>query len=133
MSKILVNTRKAYQTDPKGSFSQAVRVGSLIYTTGLTARDVNGEIIGKGDVRVQAKQVFENIKNILASQGATMDDIVKRTIYVRDIKQVPEVYKVMSECFTNPASFPACTCIQPANLANPDYLVEGEVVAAVKE
>lgn len=133
MNKILVNTKNAYQTDPKGTFSQAVRAGNLIYTTGLTARDVTGKIIGKGDVRVQARQVFENIKNILASQGATMDDVVKRTIYMRDIKQLPEVYKVMSEYFTNPSSFPACSCIQPANLADPDYLVEVEVVAAVKE
>ncbi|MBI4637031.1 MAG: RidA family protein [Candidatus Rokubacteria bacterium] len=133
MGKVLVNTKDAYQTDPKGSFSQAVRVGNLIYTTGLTARDVNGKIVGKGDIRFQAKQVFENIKNILAAEGATMDDVVKRTIYMRDIKQLPEVYQVMREYFTNPSSFPACSCIQPANLADPDYLVEVEVVAAVKE
>jgi 2-iminobutanoate/2-iminopropanoate deaminase len=133
MNKVLIKTKDAYQTQPEGTFSQAVRVGDLIYTTGLTARDVNGKIVGKGDVRFQAKQVFENIKNILAAEGATMDDIVKRTIYMRDIKQLPEVYAVMREYFTNPSSFPACSCIQPANLADPDYLVEVEVVATVRK
>lgn len=128
-NKVTINTPQVYRTDPKGVFSQAVRVANLIYTTGITARDVGGDIVGKGDVRVQAKQVFDNIKRILASQGATMDDVVKRTIYMRDINQLPVVYEVMAEYFKNPDAYPACACIQPADLAHPDYLVEVEVVA----
>ena len=63
--KKVIKIRDVYETNPDGVYAQATRVGNLIYTTGITPRDPSGEIVGKGDVRVQSKQVLENIKRLL--------------------------------------------------------------------
>lgn len=132
ITKLSFNPPGVAAPDPAATYSQAVRVGNLIFTAGQTARDASGNIIGKGQIRAQARQVFENIKRVLASQGATMDDVVKRNLYLKEIKDLPEVYEVMGEYFTDSRTFPACACIQAAELAHPDYLLEVEVVAALK-
>lgn len=132
MPRISANPEGVSKPDPAATYSQVVRVGNLIFTSGQTARDASGEVVGKGDVHAQAKQVFENIKTVLESQGATMDDVVKRNLYLKNIEQLPEVYKVMAQYFRNASTYPACACIQAKELADPDYLLEIEVVATVK-
>lgn len=131
-TRLSVNPPDVAKPDPAGTYSQAVRAGNLIFTAGQTARDVSGNIVGKGDIRAQARQVFENIKRVLASQGGTMNDVVKRTLYLKNIKDLPEVYEVMAQYFTDSTAYPSCACIQAAELAHPDYLLEVEVVAAAR-
>lgn len=133
MPKISANPQGVSKPDPGATYSQVTRVGNLIFTSGQTARDASGKVIGKGDIHAQARQVFENIKTVLASQGASMDDVVKRNLYLKQIQHLPEVYKVMAQYFPNASAYPACACIQAAELADPDYLLEIEVVATVKE
>jgi reactive intermediate/imine deaminase len=129
MAKITINPQGVSKPDPDATYSQGTRVGNLIFISGQTARDASGTIVGKGDIHAQARQVFENIKTVLASQGASMDDVVKRNLYLKNIKHLPEVYKVMAQYFPNPKAFPACACIEAAELADPDYLLEIDVVA----
>lgn len=131
-TRVSLNPPDVAKPDPAGTYAQAVRVGNLIFTAGQTAKDASGDIVGKGDIRAQARQVFENIRRVLASQGGTMDDVVKRTLYLKHIKDLPEVYEVMARFFTNPHAYPSCACIQAAELAHPDYLLEVEIVAALK-
>lgn len=119
--------------NPAGSYSMGVRVGNLIFTSGQAAKDASGKVVGKNDIRMQTKQTFENIKHILESQGATMDDVVKRTLYLKNVDDLPVVYEVMAEYFTNPETYPACACIEASRLANPDYLIEIEVLAAKQQ
>ena len=64
---------------PAGDYSQGVKVkgGTLVVISGQVAWDVQGNLVGKGDIRAQTRQVFENLKNMLASAGATFHDVVK--------------------------------------------------------
>ncbi len=101
-------TKVCYNTgasDPgtAGSYKQAVRVGNLIFTAGQTSKDTKtGKVIHYGDIRAQTHRIFQNIKGLLAAQGATLNDIVKRTIFLKNIKDLEAVYEVMSEYFTEP-------------------------------
>jgi len=63
------------------AYTQLVRAGNTLYLAGQTAVNEKGELIGKGDMRAQVRQVYENLKSLLASQGATFDHLVKITIY----------------------------------------------------
>jgi reactive intermediate/imine deaminase len=133
MTKVVSNPSDLYAPNPAGTYSMSVRAGNLIFTSGQAAKDATGTVVGKNDILVQARQTFENIRRVLAAHGATMDDVVKRTLYLKDIKHLPDVYKVMAEYFTDAKTHPACTCMQVAELPNPDYMLEIEVVAAVKD
>ena len=59
--------------------------GKLVFVSGILSRNAKGEIVGKGDMAAQIRQVFENIKTALAAAGATMDDVVKRQTFTTDI------------------------------------------------
>src|ERR1700760_1508277 len=61
--------------------------GKLVFISGQVARDKQGNLVGKGDLRAQTVQVFENLKAALASAGATFNDVVKINWYVKDYKQ----------------------------------------------
>lgn len=143
MNKMTANAKKStkicYNTgasDPgtAGCYRQAVRVGNLIFTAGQTSKDPKtGEVIHYGDVRKQTHRIFQNIKGLLAAQGATMNDIVKRTIMLKNIRDLEAVYEVMAEYFPDPDNYPACSCFVAHELAKRDYMVEIEVIAAVPE
>ena len=68
-------------TSQPTAYTQLVRAGKTLYFAGQTAVNEKGELIGKGDMRAQVRQVYENLKSLLASQGATFDHLVKITIY----------------------------------------------------
>jgi 2-iminobutanoate/2-iminopropanoate deaminase len=123
-------------SDPKGvgCYRQAVRVGNLIFTAGQTSKDPEtGKVIHYGDIRAQTHRIFKNIEGLLAAQGATMNDVVKRTIMLKNIRDLEAVYDVMAEYFTDPDQHPACSCFVAHELANRDYMVEIEVIAVVPE
>src|SRR6478735_7361114 len=58
-------------------FSQAVRAGGLIFLAGQTPVDENAQLVGEGDIRAQTRQVFENMKTVLANAGSSLDDLVE--------------------------------------------------------
>lgn len=131
--KICYNTG-ASNPGTVGCYKQAVRVGNLIFTAGQTSKDPKtGEVIHYGDVRKQTHRIFQNIKDLLAAQGATMNDIVKRTIMLKNIRDIEAVYEVMAEYFKDPENYPACSCFVAHELAKRDYMVEIEVIAAVPD
>jgi len=70
------------QTPPGYSHAVEVSGGRTIYVSGQVAMDASGAVVGQNDFRAQAKQVFENLKTVLAASGATLDDVVKFTHYV---------------------------------------------------
>ena len=77
----------------------------------------------------QAKQIFTRIKSICEAAGASLDDVVKLTIYMVDIKNNTEVWRARRECFSG--DFPASTLVEVRSLAGPETLVEIEAVAYV--
>jgi enamine deaminase RidA (YjgF/YER057c/UK114 family) len=106
--------------------------GKLVFIAGQVARDGQGNLVGKGDLRAQTVQVFENLKAALASAGATFNDVVKINWYIKDYK--PESLMLLREVrsmYVNKDTPPASTLIGVAALAQEDYLLEVEAVAAI--
>jgi enamine deaminase RidA (YjgF/YER057c/UK114 family) len=99
-----------------------------IFVSGQLARDRHGNVVGKGDMRAQLRQVGENLKAALAAAGATLNDIVKATTYVTDIEEFFRHVDVRMEYF---GALPASTTVEVRRLAQPDLLVEIEVIAVV--
>jgi enamine deaminase RidA (YjgF/YER057c/UK114 family) len=106
--------------------------GTTIYISGQVSVNEKGEIVGKGDLRAQTVQTFENLKRALAAAGATLRDVVKSNLYVVRLKpeHVPLIREVRSRYF-NMQQPPASTLVGVEALVNPDWLIEIEVVAVI--
>ena len=103
--------------------------GRLLYVSGQVAWDASGAIVGKGDVRAQARQTFENLRQVLRAAGGDLKDLMKITTYITKIEDVPAVAEGRAEVFQG--ELPASTLIVVKSLFHPDFLIEVEGVAAV--
>jgi len=83
-----------------GPYSQAVKVGNFVYTSGQIALTPAGEFLDS-DVKTQAKQVCENLKAVLEAAGAKIEDVVKTTIFLDDINNFTAVNEVYGEYFSH--------------------------------
>ena len=115
------------------AFSDAVRVRArdikdVIYVSGMVATDKKGKIVGMGDMKAQTRQALKNVKAALARFGATMDDVVKVTVYVTDLSRFNDIHEVRREFFQKGA-YPASTLVKVAGLVREDYMIEIEAVA----
>ena len=124
------------RTNPKGlstptGYSHVVstRGGRTIYIAGQVAFDASGQVVGKGDLAAQTRQVFENLAIALKAAGASFSSVVKANYYMRDASQVALVREIRSKYFTS--ELPASTLVEVSKLANPDLLIEIEVIAVV--
>jgi 2-iminobutanoate/2-iminopropanoate deaminase len=118
---------------PMGTYSQAVRVETgdavWIHVSGQIAIDLEGNLVGPGDVRAQTRQVFENLRAILAANGATFADVVKIGTYLTTLDDLAGMREVRGEYLT--AEPPASTAVQVVALVVPDALIEIDLVAVV--
>jgi reactive intermediate/imine deaminase len=105
--------------------------GRTIYVSGQVAFDAQGQIVGRGDLAAQTRQVFANLEIALKAAGATFDDVVKTNYYMLDASQVQVVREIRAKYFTR--ALPASTLVEVRRLANPDWLIEIEAVAVVPE
>jgi len=112
----------------KFGFAAGILSGNIIHTCGLVAFDADGQVIGGADIVEQTRQVFENMKTILALGEATMDDVVKITTYLPDLSLYKGFAQVRAEAFPN--GIPASTAVSAA-LVLPELLVEIEAVAVI--
>jgi len=99
----------------------------LVFVAGQLARDKQGNVVGKGDMGAQIRQVGENIKAALAAAGATLADIVKTNTYVTDMDEFFRHVDVRMQYFG--AAMPTSTTVEVRRLAHPDFMVEIEVMA----
>ena len=99
----------------------------MIFIAGQLARNSQGNVVGKGDMRVQLRQVGENVKAALEAAGASLSDLVKITTYVTDIEAFFNHVDVRMEYFG--AALPTSTTVEVRRLADPDFLVEIEAIA----
>lgn len=83
-----------------GPYSQAVKVGNMVYTSGQIALTPNGEFLDE-DVKTQTKQVCENLKAVLEAAGAKIENVVKTTIFLDDINNFAAVNEVYGEYFSH--------------------------------
>jgi len=106
----------------------------LVFVAGQVANNREGKLVGKDDLKAQTVQVFENIKTALAAAGATFDDVVKITWYVKGYK--PEYLPTLRDVrntYVNKATPPASTLVEVAALFQDDYLLEVEAIAVIPE
>jgi len=119
---------------PRG-YTHAVTAtsGKMVWISGQVAFNVKGEVVGKGDLRAQTTQVYENLKNALAAAGATTADVVKLNTYVVDFKpeNLAAIREVRSQYFPLD-NMPASTLVGVQALAFEGLLIEVEAVAMVK-
>lgn len=107
-----------------------VKGGTMVFVSGLLARDREGNVIGKGDMGAQIRQVGENLRIALESAGATLEDLVRTTTYVTDIEEFFRHVEVRQN-YLGPA-LPTSTTVEVRKLAHPDLLVEIEAFAVIE-
>ena len=115
--------------DPYEPFrlSQGFRVGELLFISGQTAIDEQGEIVGAGDFDAQAEQAFGNLRRVLEAGGSSLERIVKVTIFLTDMGNFPKIVELRGQWFTPP--YPADTIVEVTSLALPELEIEIEAIA----
>ncbi|EKV00681.1 endoribonuclease L-PSP, putative [Leptolyngbya sp. PCC 7375] len=125
--------RRIIQTDqapaPVGPYNQAiVASGEMVFASGQVALDpATGALVGEGDVAAQTKQCLDNLTAVLAAAGATMADVVKTSVFLKDMNDFATVNGVYAKYFDE-ATAPARACVEVARLPK-DVLVEIECIA----
>ncbi|MGI6366550.1 MAG: RidA family protein [Bacillota bacterium] len=127
MNKTIISTEKAPAAI--GPYSQAVRVGDLVFTSGQIALKPDTGDLVQGDVQAQTRQCMDNVKAILEAAGTSLDNCVKCTLFIKDMNQFGQINEVYGTYFgDNP---PARACVEVARLPK-DVLIEVEAIALVK-
>lgn len=119
------------QAKPVANYQMATRQesGRLVYISGQVAWDAEGNTVGRGDIRAQARQVFQNLRQVLQEAGGDLSDLLKITTYVTRLDDYPSVVEVRQEFF--PDGLPASTLIVVESLFHADWLLEVEGMAAI--
>ena len=108
--------------------SQAIKVGNLIFTSGMTARDPRTGQLIEGDIEKQTERIILNLKAILEAAGSSLDNVVKVTVFLTDIRDFEGMNKAYRKFF--PKEPPARSTVEVSKLAVP-ALIEIEMVVAV--
>lgn len=128
---VIVCDKVARATGPY-SCGNRVKTGTdLIFVSGQVAEDINGNTVGKGDIVRQTEQVLTNMQNVLAVCGASLADVVKVTVFLRNMENRGAVAEVRKRFFKD--NLPASTLVEVNKLANEDWLIEIEAVAVVPQ
>lgn len=112
-------------------FSQGVKVGNTVFVSGQLSRDAAGNVIGKGDMAAQTRQVVLNLQRVLRAAGAELRHVVKLTVFVTDMSRISEAWKVREEFFAGHP--PASTGVEVSRLTHPDFLIEMEAIAVIED
>ena len=124
MEKKIISTDKAPAAI--GPYSQAVKAGDIIYTSGMIpVIPQTGEIVD--GVEAQARQVLTNVRSLLEASGSSMDKVIKTTVFIKDMNDFAKINAVYAEFFEE-GSYPARSCVEVARLPK-DVLMEMEAIA----
>ncbi|MCI9052322.1 MAG: RidA family protein [Lachnospiraceae bacterium] len=121
--------KKAISTDKApaaiGPYSQAIEVNGMIYTSGAIPVNPETQMIPEG-VEAQADQAICNMKAILEAAGTTIENVIKTTVFIKDMNDFTKINEVYAKHFTG--TFPARSCVEVARLPK-DVLLEIEAIA----
>ena len=126
MEKKIISTDKAPAAI--GPYSQAIKAGDIIYTSGMIpVIPQTGEIVS--GVEAQARQVLTNVRSLLEASGSSMDKVIKTTVFIKDMDDFAKINAVYAEFFEE-GSYPARSCVEVARLPK-DVKVEIECIASL--
>lgn len=110
-----------------GPYSQGVTLENLVFTSGqIPVNPANGEV--SADIKEQTRQSLENVKAVLAAAGATLENVFKTTVFIKDMNDFAAINEVYATFFTGDV-LPARSCVEVARLPK-DVKVEIEVIAS---
>jgi 2-iminobutanoate/2-iminopropanoate deaminase len=127
-----MSEKKVIQTDlaPQaiGPYSQAVQMGTLLFTSGQIPLTKDGELV-QGGIKEQAMQVLENLKAVLNAAGCDLTDVIKTTVFIKDMNEFAELNEIYEQYFGQ--TKPARSCVEVARLPK-NVRVEIECIASLK-
>ena len=126
MKNEVINTTKAPAA--LGPYSQAIKAGNTIYVSGQIPLVPETMEIISDDVQEQTKQSLENVKAVLEAAGASLNDVVKASVFIKDMNDFAKINEIYATYFTD--NKPARACVEVARLPK-DVKVEIEVIAVV--
>lgn len=128
----MFNTKETYPNQSlDNDLCQAVRAGNTVYLRGQVGTDFGGNLVGPGDPRAQAEQAMKNVKQLLEEAGSDLGHIVKITTYITDPRFREPVYREVGKWLKG--IYPVSTGLVVAGLAQPEWLMEIDVIAVIPE
>lgn len=126
MEKTIISTNSAPAAI--GPYSQAIKFGNIVYTSGQIPIDPASGIVVNEGIEAQTRQVLNNLKEVLLASGASLENVVKTTVFIKSMEDFAKVNGVYSEFFAeNP---PARSCVEVSRLPK-DVMIEIEAVAYI--
>ncbi len=126
MSEV-ISTKKA--PGAIGPYSQGMKSGNMIFTSGQLGLNPETGELENSDIRKEAKQSLENLKAVIEAAGGSLNDVIKTTVFIKDMNQFGDINEVYGEYFSD--NKPARSCVEVARLPK-DGNIEIEAVALVK-
>lgn len=123
MSKV-ISTDKAPAAI--GPYSQAIEVNGMVFTSGVIPVDPRTGVI-PATIEEQANQAFSNLRNLIEASGATIDKVIKTTVFIKEMNDFGKINEIYATYFKEP--FPARSCVEVARLPK-DVMLEVEAVVA---
>jgi reactive intermediate/imine deaminase len=129
MGKTIYNPKTLCK--PFGIFSNAVLApaGQFYFISGQVAVDSEGNLVGKGDIKAQTRQVLLNIEAAMSEVGGTIDDVVSVNVFLVNMEHLAAVHEVRSEFWK--INYPASTLVQVSALVDPNYWIEINATAVI--
>ena len=111
-----------------GPYSQAVKVGNLLFTSGMIPIDPATNTLVEGGIEVQAERALENVKALLEASGTSLDKVINTVVFIKNMDDFAKVNEIYAKYFTE--NFPARSCVEVARLPK-DVLIEMEAIAEI--
>jgi enamine deaminase RidA (YjgF/YER057c/UK114 family) len=113
----------------KGVYSHAVKVGNILFCSGMSAREPDGKVHAPGDPAEQARYCFEKLRRVLEAAGCTFKDVIKMTTYSTNFDHRTAIGEVRRSYFSEP--LPASTGVVVSSLSDPELLFEVDAIAVI--